>query len=189
MTSPKTTTRAKNYVNRARVATATQNYEKHWRVYNKSEHRMTFEGILYRLRTGIPWRDLPIELGDWSGVYRRFNLWSKKGILNQLFKHLSKDADFDWIFADGSTVRAHRIVQVLQHKIVSALVKVEVETQQRFIWSSIVVAYLFTLNYQKDRDMTHVESLVEHLNKVSIFIADKDYDSASQQDYVASKGG
>ncbi|WP_141671777.1 transposase, partial [Gilliamella sp. Imp1-1] len=31
------------------------------RVYNKSEHRMTFEGILFRMRTGIPWRDLPEE--------------------------------------------------------------------------------------------------------------------------------
>ena len=38
------------------------------RVYNKSEHRMTFEGILYRLRTGLAWRDLPPEFGDWSTV-------------------------------------------------------------------------------------------------------------------------
>ncbi|PHM68197.1 transposase [Xenorhabdus kozodoii] len=28
-------------------------------VYNKKEHRLTFESILYRMRTGIPWRDLP----------------------------------------------------------------------------------------------------------------------------------
>ncbi|MCU8058603.1 transposase, partial [Shewanella sp. SM34] len=33
------------------------------RVYDKPEHRQTFEGILYRLRTGIPWRDLPKEFG------------------------------------------------------------------------------------------------------------------------------
>ncbi len=32
------------------------------RVYNKFEHRMTFEGILYRMRTGCPWRDIPKEL-------------------------------------------------------------------------------------------------------------------------------
>ncbi|MES7630859.1 transposase, partial [Cutibacterium acnes] len=44
------------------------------RIYNKSEHRMTFEGILYRVRTGVPWRDLPKEFGDWNTVYRRFNL-------------------------------------------------------------------------------------------------------------------
>ena len=48
------------------------------RVYNKSEHRMTFEGSLFRMRTGIPWRDLSEEFGEWSTVYRRFNLWSKK---------------------------------------------------------------------------------------------------------------
>ena len=55
------------------------------RIYNKQEHRMTFEGILYRLRTGIPWRDLLKEFGGWSAIYRRFNLWSKKGLLNMLF--------------------------------------------------------------------------------------------------------
>lgn len=48
------------------------------RVYDKPEHKMTFEGILYRMRTGIPLRDLPSNFGDWNAVYRRFNLWSKK---------------------------------------------------------------------------------------------------------------
>ncbi|CAH0528782.1 transposase [Vibrio hippocampi] len=77
------------------------------RVYDKTEHRMTFEGILYRMRTGIPWRDLPTEFGEWSTVYRRFNLWSKKGVLDKLFKSLSSMADFEWVFLDGSIVRAH----------------------------------------------------------------------------------
>ena len=76
------------------------------RIYDKTEHRMTFEGILYRMRTGIPWRDLPSEFGEWSTVYRRFNLWSKKGILDNLFKSLSSMADFEWVFLDGSIVRA-----------------------------------------------------------------------------------
>ncbi|WP_141671379.1 IS5 family transposase, partial [Gilliamella sp. Gris1-4] len=78
------------------------------RVYNKSEHRMTFEGILFRMRTGIPWRDLPEEFGEWSTVYRRFNLWSKKGILVDIFKYLSQLADFEWVFLDGSIIRAHQ---------------------------------------------------------------------------------
>ncbi len=54
------------------------------RIDDKTEHRMTFEGILYRMRTGIPWRDLPLGFGEWSSVYRRFNLWSKKGVLDKL---------------------------------------------------------------------------------------------------------
>ena len=63
---------------------------------------MTFEGILYRMRTGIPWRDLPRYFGEWSSVYRRFNLWSKKGILGFIFNNLSKMADLEWVFIDGS---------------------------------------------------------------------------------------
>ncbi|MDO9841281.1 transposase, partial [Glaesserella parasuis] len=40
------------------------------RVYNKLEHRNTVEGILYRIRTGCPWRDLPAEFGRWNTIYR-----------------------------------------------------------------------------------------------------------------------
>ncbi|MEX0447076.1 transposase [Xenorhabdus sp. SGI246] len=56
-------------------------------VYNKEEHRLTFGGILYRIRTGIPWCDLPDEFGKWNTVFRRFNAWSKKAILGLLFKN------------------------------------------------------------------------------------------------------
>jgi len=63
------------------------------RVYDKPVHRMTFEGILYRMRRGCPWRDLPPDFGDWSAVFRHFNLWSKKGVLTVLFNELSKDTD------------------------------------------------------------------------------------------------
>ncbi len=38
------------------------------RIYNKPEHRMTLEGILFRIRTGIPWRDLPRQFGEWNTV-------------------------------------------------------------------------------------------------------------------------
>lgn len=69
---------------------------------------MTFEGILYRLLTGIPWRALPTEFGDWNTVYRRFNLWSKKSLLDVLFKELSKLSDYNWVFADGSIVKAYQ---------------------------------------------------------------------------------
>ena len=74
------------------------------RVYHKPEHRQTFEGILYRLRIGISWRDLPKEFTHWSTVFRRFNLWSKKGVLTHLFKALANLADMEWVFIDGSIV-------------------------------------------------------------------------------------
>lgn len=78
------------------------------RVYNKYEHRNTLEGILYRMRTGIQWRDLPERFGRWNSVFRRFNLWSKKGVLQKLFQSISSDNDPEWLFIDGSIVKAHQ---------------------------------------------------------------------------------
>ncbi|RQJ37747.1 hypothetical protein IPC3_25915 [Pseudomonas aeruginosa] len=48
----------------------------HKAIYNKRDLRMTVEGMLYRMRTGCPWRDLPKEFGNWNKVYKRFNAWS-----------------------------------------------------------------------------------------------------------------
>lgn len=123
------------------------------RIYNKSEHRMTFEGILYRMRTGVPWRDLPKEFGDWNTVYRRFNLWSKKGLLDILFKELSKLSDYDWVFADGSIVKLISTVQEQRHQIMSVLEKVAAVTQRKFIWLWIAADYQSILSYQKAREM------------------------------------
>jgi len=77
-------------------------------IYNKSGLRNTVEGILYRLRVGCPWRDLPEAFGDWNAVYKRFNEWSEKGILMEIFKELAQNPDYEWKFLDGSIVNAHQ---------------------------------------------------------------------------------
>jgi transposase len=103
------------------------------RIYNKPEHRMTFEGSLYRLRTGIPSRDLPTEFGGWSAVYRRFNLWSKKGLLAHLFNELAKISDDEWVFADGSIVKAHQHSAGAATPDSESIERVAVGIQQKFI--------------------------------------------------------
>jgi transposase len=65
------------------------------RVYNKPTHRNTLEGILYRMRTGCPWRDVPESFGDWSTIDRRFDLWSKKGVLMSFFRVLRYGPDLE----------------------------------------------------------------------------------------------
>lgn len=46
----------------------------HKAIYNKRDLRMTVEGMLYRMRTGCPWRDLPKAFGSWSRVYMRISV-------------------------------------------------------------------------------------------------------------------
>jgi transposase len=78
-------------------------------IYDKPSLRVTIEGILYRLRVGCPWRDLPREqFGDWNKIYKRFNDWSRDGKLMVIFKALSAVADMEWKFIDGSIVKAHQ---------------------------------------------------------------------------------
>lgn len=77
-------------------------------IYSKKELRLTIEGILYRMRTGCPWRDIPEYFGKWNTVYKRFNEWSKKGKTMEIFQKLSQDADIEWQFIDGSFIKAHQ---------------------------------------------------------------------------------
>jgi transposase len=79
------------------------------KIYDKPSLRLTVEAILYRLRVGCPWRDLPHEqFGDWNKIYKRFNHWSQSEKLMTIFKTLSKDPDMEWKFIDGSIVKAHQ---------------------------------------------------------------------------------
>ena len=161
------------------------------RVYDKPEHRMTFEGILYRMRTGIPWRDLPRYFGEWSSVYRRFNLWSKKGILGFIFNKLSKMADLEWVFIDGSIIRAH------QHSTGAATSSHEQigksrggnSTKIHLAVDSGGLPIYFELSQGQRHDVVHAESLIDNLMEVNTIIADKGYDSASLREYVELKGG
>ena len=47
-------------------------------IYNKPNLRMMVEAMLYRMRVGCPWRDLPVEFGFWHSIYQQFNRWSSK---------------------------------------------------------------------------------------------------------------
>jgi transposase len=69
--------------------------------------------MIYRVRAGIPWRDLPAEFGAWQTVHRRFKNWSGDGTLDQVLAEVIADADadgqVDWRTSIDSTIaRAHQ---------------------------------------------------------------------------------
>ena len=45
-------------------------------IYNKRDLRMTVERMLYRMRVGYAWRDLPEAFGCWNSIYKRLIVWS-----------------------------------------------------------------------------------------------------------------
>ncbi len=70
--------------------------------------RRTVDGILWVMRTGSPWRDLPTEYGNWNAVYKCFSKWEKAGIYEAAFKELCQEADMQDVSMDSSCCKAHQ---------------------------------------------------------------------------------
>jgi len=73
-----------------------------------ADNRRFLEGVLWIVRTGSPWRDLPSSFGNWNSVFQRYRRWAKNGIFERIFEALSQDADFEYAIIDGTIVRVHQ---------------------------------------------------------------------------------
>jgi len=72
------------------------------------DNRRSLEGILWIMRTGAPWRDLPEYFGNWSTVWKRFRRWALKGVFEKIFKALSGEPDMEYALIDGTIIKVHR---------------------------------------------------------------------------------
>lgn len=77
------------------------------------EHRVIIDGILWKVRTGAPWRDLPERYGKWKTVYDRFVRWRRDGTWDHLLAQVQTKSDavgeIVWeVSVDSTTVRAHQ---------------------------------------------------------------------------------
>ena len=78
------------------------------------DHRRVVNGILWVLRSGAPWHDLPERYGPPGTVSSRFYRWRQAGVWDRVWARLQEQADaagqIDWDihFVDGTIVRAHQ---------------------------------------------------------------------------------
>jgi len=160
------------------------------RVYNKPEHSKTMEGILFRLRTGCPWRDLPESFGQWSTVYRRFNLWSKKGVLLRAFKSISQLTDLEWEFIDGSIVKAHQHstgASSLTNEAIGQSVAGNT-TKIHLAVDSYGLPIEFDITSGEVHDSKAASHLIKQLPQSDYVIVDKGYDSEMIREQIKTKG-
>lgn len=85
----------------------------HVRGPNFKNSRRIVEGMLYRLRTGVPWRDLPMVFGPWKTVWKRQRRYASDGTWDRVVVALAGIADdnaaLDWaVSIDSTVVRAHQ---------------------------------------------------------------------------------
>lgn len=72
------------------------------------DNRLFVNGVLWVLRSGAPWPDLPERYGKWKSVHTRFARWAKNGVWERVFKVLTADRKNDYLMLDTTLVRAHQ---------------------------------------------------------------------------------
>jgi transposase len=77
------------------------------------DHRTVMNGILWKLTTGVPWRDLPARYGPWQTCHSRLLRWQRDGTWAKLLRHVQQHSDavgeVDWeVSVDSTIVRAHQ---------------------------------------------------------------------------------
>ena len=77
------------------------------------DHRQVINGILWKIRTGAPWRDLPERYGSWKTCHERLRRWTADGTWDRILDEVVVKDDsvgkIEWVFSiDSSAVRAHQ---------------------------------------------------------------------------------
>lgn len=162
-------------------------------IYNKPNLRLTIEGILYKLRAGCCWRDVPKHFGKWNTIYKNFNYWCRDDKLFTAFKVAAKDCDLEWVFIDGSIVSAHQHASGAPKKSEAGDHGIGKSVQGYSTKIHMAVDSMgnpidFEITGANVHDVTVAPILVEKLPVSEFVIADKGYDSESFRRQLEVRG-
>jgi transposase len=73
-----------------------------------ADNRLFVNGVLWVLRSGAHWHDLPERYGKWKSLHKRFSRWAKTGAWERVFDNLARDRDNQYLMLDSTLVRAHQ---------------------------------------------------------------------------------
>lgn len=72
------------------------------------DDRRVLNGIMWVLRSGAPWRDVPERYGPYTTCYNRFNRWRKAGNWDRLMDSIVQASDGNVQMIDSTSVRVHQ---------------------------------------------------------------------------------
>lgn len=72
------------------------------------DDRRVLNGVLWRFRTGAPWRDIPERYGPRTTLYNRFGRWRAAGVWDRILEAISRAYDGEIVMIDSSCIRVHQ---------------------------------------------------------------------------------
>ena len=106
------------------------------------DHRQVVEGVIYRYRCGLAWRDLPPSFGPWQTVWKRHRRFSADGTWDRIHQVLLAQAELagevDWTVSVDSTInRAHQHATNLPREEAGAVGRVSLESSAASVVSAL----------------------------------------------------
>jgi transposase len=159
-----------------------------------ADERLRLEGMLWVLRTGVGWRDLPARFGPWRSVYAVFRSWTHSGLWQTLLTVLSNAArDDEYLMIDSTAMRVHahgsnpaggQLAQAMARS------RASLSTKAHFACDALGYPLGFILTGANVPDCDQAKPLLAaHLRADAHVIMDKGYDSDALRAYVNQHGG
>ncbi|MBC9248438.1 IS5 family transposase [Paracoccus sp. 11-3] len=154
------------------------------------DNRMFVEAVLWIVRTGSPWRDLPDLFGAWNSAFRRFSRWSRKGIWWRIFEAMSDDPDFEYLIVDSTIIRAHQHASGGKKGAEDQAIgrsRGGLSTKLHMAVRGLGCPVRFALTAGQKGDAPQAENLIAGL-PAEIVMADTAYDSDALRRTISDKG-
>ena len=156
-------------------------------------NRTILNGMIWIARSGAPWRDLPERYGAWQTVYSRFRKWIEDGILDNIFRVLSLEAELTELSIDASIVKAHQHSAGVKKRGPSNEIghsRGGASTKIHAVVDAYGYPVYFMVSEGQRNDINYAIPLLEHVDTSgSNILADRGYDSNQLIDYIYSHGG
>jgi transposase len=156
--------------------------------------KLRIEAILWIVRTGAPWRDLPPAFGPWQSTYDRFRAWTRNGLLASILSSLSAAArDDEHLMLDSTAMRVHAHgANPAGGQAAQAMARSRASLSTKIHMTSDALGYPlgFILTGANVADCDQAAPLLKaHLQPKAQVIMDKGYDSDAIRAYVNQLGG
>ena len=149
-----------------------------------------FEALVYKFRTGIPWRDIPRKFGHYKSIHSKFRYWVNNKIFVQIFKASQKEPDLEWLQLDGTLVKAHQhstgypdIDKRKMGKTVGGN-----NSKIHAVVDSFGMPLNFIITSGEKHDSTEAINLIDKIENYNYVIADKAYHSYEIREFIKHNG-